>query len=1532
MFSMFANLPRPVQGLSMLVGGAGVFAVVMAMVDPSNPIYKWIAISIVAVIVVLLLFKGVLILIDKSKSGPFANLLTKAGGRASADPAQKARMDDLRKKFEEGIKTFKSAGKDLYSLPWFILVGPSGSGKTEAMRHCNVGFPPGLQDHLQGSGGTLNMHWWFTNQAVVLDTAGRMFMEEGAEGGSTEWKELLKNLKLARPNAPINGMLLVISSESLLKDSSEKIEATAGAIARQLDVVQRTLDVRFPVFVVVTKCDKIVGFRDFFETINSPDLQHQMLGWSNPAALDEAFKPDQVDKHLEGVRQKLLRRRFGLLQNPVHTSDPNLRRTDQVDELFELPDNLVRIAPRLRRYLEMIFVAGEWSPKPLFLRGIYFTSSMREGQALDMTLASALGVDVESIPGGREWDKEKAYFLRDVFLSKVFKERGLVTRATNVSKALAKQRTMLVGGSLVAAIIAGALGAYAYFGFKGSIGAPSKFWHGVRVVVAGESGAGRQEIAFIDPKTKKYLGDEKVPDLADTVAMDSVDTRLDLVKATTEQAEAAAKISVPPPASWFPGMFGMDKGLSENAHQAQRVVVDATILAPGYDSVRDKLKGETQWSPESVAALAQLVRLQTFAYGQTPAADGSGLLGDAAKALKDPKNADKALTRGGNGVIDTDAIYAYVLPEQSRPLYEKDAKHIAEAIKAAYPKGLAGVTLSPTFLAKDPLSSEVITQSVNNMAEQLTKLALPGSDMDKVQTLIAALDKFQLAERQLQDNRWLAKGGAATPDAPKTIAEYLEFSKAASEALDALDAAKKEIDAAATALGNGAGEPGTLLAQAEQDVNGRVQSYFQQLKDQVPAAGGGLLDAAKAAAGKKDAKATGALDALAGDGDAVSQLRALLEAKQPDVEAKVKEQLAQLSAKLKVVAPLMLAGKTGSGQEMRAYVVRAGCYDAARQELKNADAEPTALSAEEVVSHLRESLSGVESASAAAKQKVDLSEAWALLTPSDAKPALDDARNAASRVSKRTIEIAAMRRRFLVVDQTIGSWPKDKQSLEAKAAAMTQARLKDGVYTEELRRAVPLSSIPSNERHKPEFYAQVGKEVLGAFSELRAVVEGDSSGQAKVLAAGTGPGTLGSRSEYRAAASATSDYAKDYLAYWRGEAIEQVRPTAATWQAWRDGLRTVTRESDINGPLVSIRKDVTEALGAVPKNLGVDPAPVLDEVKRAYAGLDDVGFKDRTSSTLLTWKELVSRNADEARTSVLRAYRNNTLTKDYLHAQAPLDRGGVAYWNEFYIKGMDLLVQATTGDLLSAKNTLQSAKAVPLAFVPPDGKDLSPQELAGAIAASTKLLSIPRGGTQAGGADLSDARIVELMRELDGASILGNDEVTVEWLRRMRLVLDAFAPGKVVRITQVQLAPADAYAGLAGTKAIDSQWGAFVVDGVKLGDTFNIGSGSIIAGTSKQLAFEYPRDYGKSVWVGLYAEDPANNKTQLMQPQGKIEIPGAWGLIGAALRDVTHTQVRADGTWRVAVVNGGYSLVLDVSFDPPLPKKEDWPDSRSWPK
>ncbi len=79
-----------------------------------------------------------------------------AAPQGVSEAAHLARLDELRKKFEEGITKFQAAGKSLYNFPWYMIVGEPGSGKTEAVRHCNVGFPAGLQDgqkiRLKGEG------------------------------------------------------------------------------------------------------------------------------------------------------------------------------------------------------------------------------------------------------------------------------------------------------------------------------------------------------------------------------------------------------------------------------------------------------------------------------------------------------------------------------------------------------------------------------------------------------------------------------------------------------------------------------------------------------------------------------------------------------------------------------------------------------------------------------------------------------------------------------------------------------------------------------------------------------------------------------------------------------------------------------------------------------------------------------------------------------------------------------------------------------------------------------------------------------------------------------------------------------------------------------------------------------------------------------------------------------------------------------------------------------------------------------------
>ena len=540
----------------------------------------------------------------------------------------------MRQKFQKGLGEFKSRGKGVYKLPWYVIIGESGSGKTEALRHSGIEFPPGLQDELQGTGGTVNMDWWFTNRAVILDTAGKMVLPEAKSSESPEWKEFLRLLKRNRPHCPINGLFLVLSIESLIKDSAETIAAKASRLAQQLDLIQRTLDVRFPVYLLVTKCDLLTGFREFFDSIDDPLLQHQMFGWSNPSPLDDHFRPDLVDQHLRTVAEKLRRRRLALLRDVSSTGrlggdtqqffastyqlgrgPAPARRLDEVDAMFALPESLMRLAPRLRRYLETIFVAGEWSAKPVFLRGIYFTTSMREGKALDEAMALATGLPLDQLPEDKSWEKNRAFFLRDLFHEKVFRESGLVTRATNTLQLLRTRQLAIFGTAGFALLLLVSFACYGKFKLQRSVETEASYWR------AGTNGwdldkgewtlgsllhpgandpqlsYGATNLMQLDGKELSFSGRK----------LTALEYHENLEERVTNRLSGGFIFK---PISWLAGNADKDR------LRGQRILFEAGVLKPLFDQARSKME-KVDWTPTTQreidthrSALVALMRIE----------------------------------------------------------------------------------------------------------------------------------------------------------------------------------------------------------------------------------------------------------------------------------------------------------------------------------------------------------------------------------------------------------------------------------------------------------------------------------------------------------------------------------------------------------------------------------------------------------------------------------------------------------------------------------------------------------------------------------------------------------------------------------------------------------------------------------------------------------------------------------------------------------------------------------------------------------
>ncbi|KWB82942.1 type VI secretion system membrane subunit TssM [Burkholderia ubonensis] len=361
----------------------------------------------------------------------------------------------------------------LYELPWYITLGSTGSGKTSALLNGGLSFPVAEQMLRAAKplvGDDSSVEWWLTNDAVLIDAAG-YFTRHGWSGNAlsltppsadgarinaaavdptpevagdqsaiqvasarhceqvdrAEWLGFLGMLRRHRPRAPINGAILTVDLAALTSDDEVERAAEAVSLRDRLSELRQELGIRFPVYLLITKTDRLTGFAEYFRSLTA-EGRAQIWGFTLPSGKELGSK--------EGVRERCNDELVHLAERLA--DGINARLMDEHDartcqRLAALPEEFAALIPALVELIDRIFLDLRYDTTQLHtvLRGVYFTSAQQGDDPLAVdrnTVVQQLALTPARTPIGTEQQRagRKGFFLHDVLTRVVFPEAHLV--------------------------------------------------------------------------------------------------------------------------------------------------------------------------------------------------------------------------------------------------------------------------------------------------------------------------------------------------------------------------------------------------------------------------------------------------------------------------------------------------------------------------------------------------------------------------------------------------------------------------------------------------------------------------------------------------------------------------------------------------------------------------------------------------------------------------------------------------------------------------------------------------------------------------------------------------------------------------------------------------------------------------------------------------------------------------------------------------------------------------------------------------
>lgn len=354
----------------------------------------------------------------------------KGGAREQAargDATEAAEVRQLEKDFDRamnelaqikpGASVFKAGSSE--SLPWITIIGPPGAGKSTVLQASGLRFTS-LGKRVRGVGGTRSCVFWLAEEAIFIDTAGRYSTQDEDH---EEWLGFLRLLRRIRKERPLDAAILQVGLDEILNLEAKDIEEVANTLRSRLDELIANLQVKFPVYLVFNKMDKLEGFSEFFGGMLKNELSQPWgfaidaseLGSGAIGPLFEERFDELVDALVDRATHRVL----------------NIPSREQRELALAFPMELARHKEALQLFTDLLFEHSRHRERP-WLAAVHFVSALQEGRnipGIRQTLLNEQGTPPP--PGEAPGRAEKPYFVQGVFQRLVQEARDAARPSSN---------------------------------------------------------------------------------------------------------------------------------------------------------------------------------------------------------------------------------------------------------------------------------------------------------------------------------------------------------------------------------------------------------------------------------------------------------------------------------------------------------------------------------------------------------------------------------------------------------------------------------------------------------------------------------------------------------------------------------------------------------------------------------------------------------------------------------------------------------------------------------------------------------------------------------------------------------------------------------------------------------------------------------------------------------------------------------------------------------------------------------------------